>query len=236
MLLEGLVGAVLAGLALAPLAWSLKKRWGLAPALILWVAAPATILGLSAGREIPLAEHEQAERPVELRDGDYVGSSACESCHPQEHHTWKNSYHRTMTQRISPETILGEFDGREVSFYGVTYRVGQDDKGYWFSTIDEATTPEKHYIVLATGWHHMQVYWYSGPKSDRNLMQVPICYLREDRRWVPVDSTFLRPKDESSTYRDGLWNQSCSQCHTTASEPHLGTDGSSDTTVAEFGI
>ena len=49
-------------------------------------------------------------------------------------------------------------------------------------------------IVMTTGSHHMQVYWYSS--YSRVMGQLPIFYLRQEQMWVPRDAAFLRPVDD----------------------------------------
>ena len=53
-------------------------------------------------------------------------------------------------------------------------------------------------IVMTTGRHHMQIYWYSSGEG-RKLTLVPVVYLVKEERWVPRQSTFLRPP------RTGKW-------------------------------
>jgi predicted CXXCH cytochrome family protein len=43
--------------------------------------------------------------------GDYVGSSACATCHPVEHGKWRNSFHSRTLYDARPETVFGRFDG-----------------------------------------------------------------------------------------------------------------------------
>src|SRR5436309_15583448 len=49
-------------------------------------------------------------RPVALPTGGYVGSAACRNCHQSEHGAWHDSYHRTMTQAATDESVLGDFN------------------------------------------------------------------------------------------------------------------------------
>jgi hypothetical protein len=52
------------------------------------------------------------EIPRVGRPGDgFVGSDACRACHPGAHASWHDTYHRTMTQVTSPESVTGDFDG-----------------------------------------------------------------------------------------------------------------------------
>lgn len=41
----------------------------------------------------------------------FVGSNTCLSCHADHHASWKRTYHRTMTQEASPQSVQGHFDG-----------------------------------------------------------------------------------------------------------------------------
>ncbi|MCP3695505.1 MAG: hypothetical protein GY917_25125, partial [Planctomycetaceae bacterium] len=36
--------------------------------------------------------------PQQVNDKDFVSSTTCQSCHPQQHNSWHHSYHRSMTQ------------------------------------------------------------------------------------------------------------------------------------------
>ena len=36
------------------------------------------------------------------------------ACHPSEYETWHGSYHRTMTQVATPDTVRADFDGVRV--------------------------------------------------------------------------------------------------------------------------
>ena len=49
-------------------------------------------------------------RPIQVPTGGYVGSAACQVCHPHNHATWHDSYHRTMTQVANEESVIGNFN------------------------------------------------------------------------------------------------------------------------------
>src|SRR4051812_1812599 len=40
----------------------------------------------------------------------YAGSDSCRACHPNQYGSWHDSFHRTMTQVASPESIRGDFN------------------------------------------------------------------------------------------------------------------------------
>lgn len=184
-----------------------------------------------------------SDRPIEVADRGFVSSKSCRQCHPGEYASWHASYHRTMTQYASPESVVGNFDDVELEFGGQTYRLSQSDDRYWVS-IGSSTTPAestRHEIVMTTGSHHMQFYWYSLG-VDREIGQLPFVFLFSEDRWVPSDSTFLRPPHNPLSKEHGIWNQNCLNCHSTGPQPRLqyakdsGQLLSTDTQVAEMGI
>ena len=65
-------------------------------------------------RQATTDDQLQAATPKLTDHKDYVGSQVCAKCHEAEHGSWHSSYHRTMTQIASPETIKADFDGQEM--------------------------------------------------------------------------------------------------------------------------
>ncbi len=189
----------------------------------------------------PISESEIIGRPIEIRENPYVSSHTCRSCHPREYGTWHRSYHRVMTRVATPENVIGRFDGQEESIYGLTYRLGRDGDQFWIEMPDpdgaaDSGSPRqvRKDIVMTTGRHHVQVYWFSSGEG-RKLSLVPIVYLVPEGRWVPRQSTFLRPPSGGMVIDVGRWNTGCIHCHTTGGEPGM-ESGEFDTHATEFGI
>lgn len=179
-------------------------------------------------------------RPAETKDNSYVSSDACAECHADQQHAWHASYHRTMTQVATPEAVLGNFDDIQVTARGRKYALDRVGDVYWVTMNDPdfPVSPETVVdvpIVMTTGSHHMQVYWYPSGVA-RTLGQLPIVYLKETQQWVPRNACFLRPTDEPVSSEMGRWNEDCSQCHATQSRSRVRSEGVFDTHVAELGI
>jgi hypothetical protein len=91
----------------------------------------------------------------------------------------------------------------------------------------------------------MQFYWLASGQG-RALAWLPFVFLFREQRWVPADSTFLRPPQAAGAHQVGEWNQGCINCHTThgrsrflfAPDAPFTQDAirDIDTHVAEFGI
>ena len=123
------------------------------------------------------------------------------------------SWHRTMTQPVTPETVTASFDGQEMEHYGWKFRPQTRDGKYWIDI--EGTQSQRqfhHELVLATGSHHMQKFWYPTG-NGRELGLVPLVYVREAERWMPEHPAFLRPTEPGLAVREGDWNEGCNQCH-----------------------
>src|SRR5262245_22383621 len=81
------------------------------------------VIALAVGTGGTIVEVRQAlpperaitDRPVQVEDEGYVSSRTCRSCHPSQYASWHRSYHRTMTQLATPETVRAAFSGVTVA-------------------------------------------------------------------------------------------------------------------------
>jgi predicted CXXCH cytochrome family protein len=226
--LELVLIAVLAAGAVFAAARGTERRLRAALAAGLLTAAGATA-GFGAGRT--RAEPAPgAPRRSEASNG--VGSGACRGCHPAEHASWRRSFHRTMTQLATPETVLGPFDGTPIEVEGRSVELSRRGAELWARLPDPefvaaairggnpsaaAAAPlVSRRVVLATGSHHQQVYWVRGERGNE-LRLVPLSYLIAERRYVPRKDAFLQPPDAPP--HAIRWNSNCIQCHTTLGRP-----------------
>jgi hypothetical protein len=207
-------------------------------AALLLLAAGTLGIRWERARATRLREEAAAHRPVEVQSDGYVSSSACRSCHAREYASWAGSYHRSMTQLATPDTVLGDFDNQRVSDDPI-YSVERDGDRFLFGVADDASQPLKHYpVALVTGSHHMQIYWYEMGESKK-LGQLPYVYMLDAKRWVPRATVFLEPPGpKRKPDESGRWSLACIGCHTTQAQPRVDALGSHtfDSRVAEFGV
>ena len=173
--------------------------------------------------------------------GGYVGSKNCQSCHEDQFESWHRSYHRTMTQIASADTVQADFHNVALTNDGVRFVLSQKSNELWVrmeraAPVPGEPSPEPVDVRagLVTGSHHMQVFWV--PSGDGNTqVGFPFTWLIPEQRWVPRNSTFVRPPDVG--HRAEIWNVICSRCHATAVEPRLDSATRTvDTRVGELGI
>lgn len=173
------------------------------------------------------------QRPLQTRDHGFVSSDACASCHPSEYASWSRSYHRTMTQVITPETMIPEWSGSFV-MHGKKYRLFQERDQYWVEVDQGLGTTERRRVLMATGSHLQQVYWVATGKG-REVRLLPLTWLVEDERWIPYSYSFLKPDDPEEPLF--IWNKRCIFCHSTGGRPRVDeTTLQVKTQVGELGI
>jgi hypothetical protein len=203
------------------------------------VAATAALLSVLARDWRPRPEHAVELRPIKIPAGGYVTSSTCRACHADQYESWHASYHRTMTQVATPQSVAGDFLNLDPHYADKLFRKGNE---FFVRLSDERATPaDTRRIELTTGSHHYQAYWY-GAGRGRRLQLVPAIYLIDEQQWIPRDAAFLTPPDTSAATLRGEWNANCIKCHTTHGRPRVtnpmaqSEDALLDTHVAEFGI
>ncbi len=191
----------------------------------------------------PTSAKLAAFRPIEVAEFGYVASDACRDCHPQKHATWFASYHRTMTQVAQPDVMLGDFNDVKLSQNGQDFHLRNVDGVCWVEMLDPAAIPGtaaasqrvQRPIVMTTGSHHMQAYWF--PIGVRRTLAIfPFVFLNETQEWIPRSAAFLGPTNDRVSYEIGRWNSDCSKCHSTHPQTREMTYGEFDTQTAEFGI
>ena len=222
-----------------------------APAALLLLAGCALGVSIAVALDPVPIESRVADRPIEVADDGFVSSDTCRSCHPGEYASWHASFHRTMTQVATPETVRADFDGVVVTeTAGSPMRLERRGDEFWAEFDDpgwEGPSPERpritRRVVMITGSHHQNIYWYATG-HDRALNVLPAVYLLDEARWVPRSAVVLHPPGQGVATTDGHWNAICIACHTTRGRTGFDTpfgtepisEQSVDTTVAELGI
>jgi len=236
----------IAALAFLPALMRIRRSMGRGAGVAMigvWIGA-STALGYIASLKRPETVPESAvvNRPIEVDSEGFVTSKTCQSCHPGEYHTWHASYHRSMTLLPKPESVLGDFDGVEVSFNGHAYKLERRGDEFWAELDDLDPAPPgvmrpriRRRIELVTGSHNVQVYWYATGEG-RKLAILPIVWLVHEGRWFPRNASFLQPPEAGASNESGRWNETCVRCHATNEDPHAVEGTVYDTRVGEFGI
>jgi len=189
-----------------------------------------------------LAKSSEAFLPDRGGRPGYVSSKECQECHKEQYSSWHNSYHRTMTQLATPETVKADFNELHLALREETFLLSRRGAEFWvrIGEAGVAGAPGSPGEVidlpvgLLTGSHYMQVFWMPAGAGNAQI-GFPFTWLLPEGRWVPRNDTFLREPQEEAPPE--LWNMTCIRCHTTAGAPRPDkAAGVYRTAVAELGI
>lgn len=230
-----------------------------------WQRLPRMLKGLSLALLLPCllavviwtptsASLAQRRTPQKTTDQGYVSSDTCRACHPSQYASWHKSYHRTMTQVATPESIQALRQSVRLEGGGRFFEVHFEEDTMWAD--DVAQWPAYRYImehgtrlpvdfprvrgpvVMTTGSHHMQLYWIADKQNQ--LYQLSWTWLTRDQRWVPGETVYLQPPITGAAGYSGTWVGSCIKCHSTGGQPRAALGGQpplpSDPRVGELGI
>jgi Zn-finger protein len=191
---------------------------------------------------------QPADRPIEVASERYVSSQTCRACHPSQYASWHASYHRTMTQVATPQSVAASFDGVRVEPGAMMLEERGDQLWAEFEDPDGGQTPFsprttqtgsdpnsdkdrikgvrprriKRQVVMITGSHNQQIYWYATGHG-RTLGQLPAIWLVDERRWIPRRAAVMHPPGQAAFSETGSWNGICVACHTTLGKPAFDT-------------
>ncbi|MES2683791.1 MAG: cytochrome c3 family protein [Pseudomonadota bacterium] len=166
------------------------------------------------------AQAALSEPPPRDRNA-FVGSKSCLSCHADHHASWKRTYHRTMTQEASRESVQGAFDGTVVNAWGVPVRPLQRDGKYLFEYLDPRTQAVKAAVEVArtVGSHRYQQ--YLSKDADGRYARMHLIWHIGDQRWVHYNGAFLYDDAQGFNQHAAVWNPNCIFCHNTGVNPNI---------------
>jgi hypothetical protein len=239
ILLALMLFATVVGLASRPLG---RFRAVIVGAVVAWLALAASKAVHPRGDFV--SEAATVGRPIRIPVDDYVSSTTCKACHPHQYRTWDDSYHQSMTQLASRESVLGEVPAT-INYGGEKYHLAWKDDEFWIDIPNPDPRPSaaepriRRQVLMTTGSHHEQIYWYASGET-RKLVIMPFAWKISDARWVPRDAVFLLPPEEQQVHDVGQWNKTCIKCHSTQGNPGLDLaalpEMRLETHAVEFGI
>jgi hypothetical protein len=189
-------------------------------------------------------------------DDEWAGSESCHTCHRGRFSSWHRTYHRTMTQDATPETVQGRFDGRSIEQWGMTVRPVRDGDRFVFEYLAPGSdrVVARYPVDRTVGSHRYQQYLMRDPQGGGNFYRLHLLWHNGDQRWVHTNAAFLGPDDQQFDDHVSVWNNNCIFCHNTGPEPNIVNydemieraragepvnplvDGRYESTVAELGI
>lgn len=147
-----------------------------------------------------------------------------------------------MTQYATPATVRANFDQQTLTNQGVRFSLSrhEEELRVRMERLEPAANSDgppaamETRVGLVTGSHHMQVFWMPGGDGNTQI-GFPFTWMIPEARWVPRNSTFIRPP--GFQHSSEIWNVTCSRCHSTGVEPRVDVARHlMDSQTAELGI
>lgn len=184
----------------------------------------------------------ESNKRIDLEHVRYEQSRSCVKCHPDHYRTWKQTYHRTMTQNPLPDAIIGDFNDVRVEYLGHETRFFREGDRFfvestdheWERAVREETgvTPAQarrrvYSVDRLVGSHHQQIYLSLLDNGEYFIL--PFLWNRRDQKWLPMTTVFLSLEDGSVNLGyTTTWNQSCIFCHNTGPNPGMEVPGAGE--------
>ncbi|MFI5309431.1 MAG: cytochrome c3 family protein, partial [Polyangiales bacterium] len=185
--------------------------------------------------------------PLALHGARYTGSASCLPCHPGNTASWHRTFHRTMTQRATEDSVLGDFEHGELDYMGVHALMRRDAGGRFVMQWSRRGGLERWSAVVERTVGSRRYQQYLARDGDV-YYRLPVAWHVEERRFMHMNGAFLTPDPvpelpgtaiERTDYDRHVtrWNDNCVYCHNVAPSPGLDPEsGRFDTRVAELGI
>lgn len=184
--------------------------------------------------------------PRDLHGAEHATSTACRRCHPSQFKSWRRTFHRTMTQRASEESVLGDFDEARFAYGGVEARMSRTaERGFQMEFYGPEGLLSRARVIATVGSHRYQQYL---AREGDIVFRLPMAWHVEEERWFHMNGAFLTPDPPPPPTGSRIaladymrhvtrWNDNCIFCHNVSADPGWDPDQERwDSRVAELGI
>jgi hypothetical protein len=171
-----------------------------------------------------LAACQGKPEPTEpLRPGrgpEFVGRRSCAECHPDEERLWRGSDHDLAMQEAVDRTVLGDFDGTELTHAGVATTFFRRDGGFFVRTEGPDGALRDYEIAYTFGARPLQQCLVEFPGGRLQALSVAWDTRPEregGQRWFQLDSEEEIAPGDPLHWTGPLhtWNHMCAECHST---------------------
>jgi len=175
----------------------LRNVWSLAYLVVFaWSARPAT----------QVAPPHRAAAPA---GPTFVGAVTCQSCHRQEHDTWKSGRHSRMLQPATAASVKGDFSKETITLKGQRYRLRAAGGEYFITESFLTGKPQEHKIEYTLGSRRIQ--HFLTTIENGWMVILPPSWDVQRQEWFD-NMEIVRP-DERVEKLVQLWNRNCVGCH-----------------------
>ena len=197
------------------------SRRSLLPVLAAALLGAVVFLAWHYNRQAPVTAAIPAQTPAaKPAAATYVGSASCAACHASHYEQWQGSHHDLAMQEASPDSVLGNFDNAEFTYYDVTSRFYRDGERFMVRTDGPDGSLQDYPVKYTFGFTPLQQYLIEFPGGRLQALGIAWDSRPAEaggQRWF-----HLYP-DEQIDHDDELhwtgynqnWNHMCADCHST---------------------
>jgi len=161
-----------------------------------------------------------ASSSPDKNSAQFIGSTQCANCHPQQTKAWQGSHHDLAMQHASIKTVLGDFDNKKFQYNNIVSTFFKKGEKFFVNTDGPKGTLQDFQIKYTFGVAPLQQYLIELPGGRLQALGIAWDTRTKEQggqRWY-----HLYP-DENVTYQDRLhwtradqnWNYMCADCHST---------------------
>lgn len=161
----------------------------------------------------------RAVPPEALAGARYVGRSSCAECHQAETTAWTGSHHDRAMELATDETVLGDFNDTEFTYFDERTRFFRDGKKFMVNAEGPDGQYHDYEVKYTFGIHPLQQYMVEFP--DGRVQVLRASWDVDEKRWFyvePMDGAQERIPAGDPFHWTGLaqnWNTMCAECHVT---------------------
>jgi Flp pilus assembly protein TadD len=150
----------------------------------------------------------------------YVGQQVCGRCHAEEQKRWTGSDHDRAMQVANDQTVLGDFNNTQFTYYDLTSMFSKRDGKFMVRTDGPDGALHDYEIQYTFGVYPLQQYLIEFPGG--RLQALGIAWDSRPREQGGQRWFHLYPNEKitstDSLHWTGLnqnWNYMCAECHST---------------------
>ena len=187
-----------------------------------WIGVVVLLLLLGASSVLFNSYKNLTKKPPPPIELAYTGADACFECHQDRHASWSKTFHRTMTQTATAQSVRGAFDGQLLTAFGGLVRPNRSDGKFTFDYFDPKTKQQIAQLKIArtVGSRRYQQYLLQDADSE-TYYRLHYLWHIDEQRWVHMNAAFLGSDEQPFDAQVATWNTNCVFCHNTGPEPQV---------------
>lgn len=150
----------------------------------------------------------------------YLGAEVCAGCHTAEYRAWKNSHHDLAMKEPTADTVRGDFDNADFTYFSTRSTFFNRDGQYFVRTDGADGKLQEFPIAYTFGVYPLQQYLIELPGGRLQALSISWDSRPKEeggQRWFHLyPDEEIKPGDPLHwTGINQNWNFQCADCHST---------------------